>query len=48
MKGGFGAIANIIGLFTTVAIVALLAAKPQIVTNFFSGVAGATRAATLR
>ena len=33
-------IANIIALFTTVAIVAVLATKPAIVTDFFSGTKG--------
>ena len=34
-----GQIANVIGLFVGLAIVATLAAKPQLVQTFFSGVA---------
>ena len=36
---------NIVAIIVGAAIVAVLAAKPQIVTNFFNGVATATRAA---
>lgn len=38
-------IVNIIGLVFGAAIIAVLAAKPQVVSNFFGGVAGITRAA---
>lgn len=37
--------ANVIGIILGAAIVAVLAAKPQVVSNFFNGVAGVTRAA---
>lgn len=36
---------NIVAIIVGAAIVAVLAAKPQIVSNFFGGVATATRAA---
>lgn len=36
---------NIVGIIVGTAIIAVLAAKPQIVSNFFNGVATATRAA---
>jgi hypothetical protein len=39
------AIGNIVGLFVFLAIVATLAAKPQIITSFFGGIATATKAA---
>lgn len=38
-------IGNSIALLFGVAIVAVLAAKPRVVQNFFSGFAGVTRAA---
>lgn len=37
--------ANILGIVFGAAIIAVLAAKPQVVTSFFSGVSGITRAA---
>lgn len=36
---------NIVGAVLGVAVVAVLAAKPQVVTSFFSGVSSITRAA---
>lgn len=36
---------KVIGLVFGAAIIAVLAARPQVVTAFFSGVAGITRAA---
>lgn len=38
-------IANVIGVIFGAAIIAVLAAKPQIVGTFFSGVSSVTRAA---
>jgi hypothetical protein len=38
-------IGNSIALLFGVAIIAVLAARPQVVRNFFSGFAGVTRAA---
>lgn len=38
-------VTNVIGLVFGAAIIAVLAAKPQVVTNFFSGVSNITRAA---
>lgn len=37
--------ANLIGVLFGVAIIAVLAAKPQVVTSFFAGISGITRAA---
>lgn len=37
--------ANVIGVVFGAAIVAILAAKPQVVSNFFNGTASITRAA---
>jgi Ca2+/Na+ antiporter len=37
--------ANLIGLLFGVTIIAILAAKPQVVSDFFKGVSGVTRAA---
>jgi Ca2+/Na+ antiporter len=37
--------ANLIGVLFGVAIIAVLAAKPQVVSSFFSGISGVTRAA---
>lgn len=37
--------ANLIGVLFGVAIIAVLAAKPQVVANFFNGLSGVTRAA---
>jgi Ca2+/Na+ antiporter len=37
--------ANLIGVLFGVAIIAVLAAKPQVVSNFFNGLSGVTRAA---
>lgn len=37
--------ANLIGILFGVAIIAVLAAKPQVVSNFFNGLSGVTRAA---
>lgn len=36
---------NLVGAVLGVALVAVLAAKPQVVSNFFNGVSGVTRAA---
>jgi hypothetical protein len=38
-------LANVIGIVFGAAIIAVLAARPQVVTSFFSGVSGITRAA---
>lgn len=38
-------IVNVIGLVFGAAIIAVLAAKPQVVSNFFGGVSQITRAA---
>lgn len=38
-------IVNVLGLVFGAAIVAVLAAKPQVVSNFFNGTASITRAA---
>lgn len=43
--GALDKIGNIVGIIVGAAIVAVLAAKPQIVRDFFGGVATATRAA---
>jgi hypothetical protein len=43
--GAANSIANIIGLIVGLAIIAVLAAKPQIIGTFFSGVSGAVTAA---
>lgn len=40
-----GQVANVIGIVFGAAIVAVLAAKPQVVSNFFNGTAAITRAA---
>lgn len=45
MSGGLNMLANVVALVIGAAIVAILAAKPQIVETFFSGVANVTRAA---
>lgn len=37
--------ANLIGVLFGVAIIAVLAAKPQVVGTFFSGLSGVTRSA---
>lgn len=37
--------ANLIGILFGVAIIAVLAAKPQVVSSFFNGISGVTRAA---
>ncbi len=46
MSGGLNTVGNIVALVLGAAIVAILAAKPQIVATFFSGVANVTNAAT--
>jgi Ca2+/Na+ antiporter len=46
MSGGLNTIGNIVALVLGAAIVAILAAKPEIVHTFFSGVANVTNAAT--
>jgi hypothetical protein len=38
-------VVNVIGLVFGAAIIAVLAAKPQVVTSFFNGTAAVTRAA---
>jgi len=43
--GAINSLGNIIGLIVGLAIIAVLAAKPQIVGTFFSGVSGAVSAA---
>lgn len=45
MSGGLNTLGNIVALVLGTAIVAILAAKPQIVQTFFSGVANVTSAA---
>lgn len=37
--------ANLIGVLFGVTIIAILAAKPQVVSSFFGGLSGVTRAA---
>lgn len=46
MSGGLNTVGNIVALVIGAAIVAILAAKPQIVGTFFSGLANVTNAAT--
>lgn len=46
MSGGLNQLGNIVALVIGAAIVAVLAAKPQVVATFFSGIANVTNAAT--
>lgn len=46
MSGAVNQLGNIVALVIGAAIVAILAAKPEIVGTFFSGVANVTNAAT--
>lgn len=45
MSGGLGAIGNVVGLIIGLAIVAVVATHPAVITDFFSGVSSATTAA---
>lgn len=40
-----GQVANLVGVLFGVTIIAILAAKPQVVRDFFGGLSGVTRAA---
>lgn len=46
MSGALNQLGNVVALVIGAAIVAVLAAKPQVVQTFFAGVANVTNAAT--
>lgn len=45
MGGALNSVTNVVGLIVGLAIIATLAAKPQIVQTFFSGLSSAVNAA---
>lgn len=46
MSGSLNTVSNVVALVIGAAIVAVLAARPQIVATFFTGLASVTNAAT--